>query len=53
MKKSVCQNTKQKAQHEKNNKLLRRNNRLFIPVHKYKTEIKELKDRKNAHRGLY
>jgi len=26
---------------------------LFIPVHKYKIEIKEFKDRENAHRDLY
>jgi len=32
---SVCQNTKLKAQHQKNNRLFRRNNRLFIPVYKY------------------
>jgi len=43
----------QKAQHQKNNRLFRRNNWLVIPVYKYKTEIKELKDRENAHRGLY
>jgi len=29
-------NTKQKAHHQKNN-------RLFIPIHKYKTEFKEFK----------
>jgi len=29
---SVCQITKQKQQHQKNNQLFRRNNRLFIPV---------------------
>ena len=51
--KLLSQNTKQKAQRQKNNWLFRRNNQLFIPVHKYKTEIKEIKDRENAHRGLY
>jgi len=32
---SVCQINKQKQQNQKNNRLFRRNNRLFIPVNKY------------------
>jgi len=53
-KNSVCQNTQQISTAPKINRLFRRNNRLFIPVHKYKkTEFKEIKDRENAHRGLY
>jgi len=46
IKNSVFQNTKQKAQHQKNN-------RLFIPAANIKTEFKELRDRENAHRDLY
>ena len=49
----VCQNSKKKQQHQKNNRLFRWNNRLFIPVHKNNTEFKEIKDRENAHRCLY
>ena len=41
------------AQHQKNNRLFRRNNRLFIPVHKYKLKLKSSRDRENAHTGLY
>jgi len=50
IKNSVCQ--KHKAQHHKNNRLFRRNNRLFIPVHKYKLNLKSLRiERLNT--GLY
>ena len=41
------------AQHHKNNWLFRRNNRLFIPVHKYKLKLKSLRDREIVHTGLY
>jgi len=34
IKKSVFQNTKLKAQHQQNNQLCHKNNRLFIPVYK-------------------
>jgi len=49
IKKSVCQNTKQKAQHQKNNRLFRKNNRGLYQFTNIKTEIKEIKDRENAH----
>ena len=32
IKNSVCQNSKQKLQYQKNNRLFHRNNRLFIPA---------------------
>ena len=41
------------SQHQKNNWLFRRNNRLFIPVHKNKLNLKSSRDRENAQRGLY
>jgi len=61
IKKSVCQNTKQistapekqSVVSQKNNRLFRRNNWLFISVHKYKTKIKEFKDREIEHTYLY
>ena len=39
IKNPVCQITKLKAQHQKNNWLFRRNNRLFIPIYKYQNWI--------------
>ena len=41
------------AQHQKNNRLFRINNRLFIPVHKYKLNLKSSRDREIEHTGLY
>ena len=46
---SVSQETKLKiVKHEKNNRLFRRNNRLYIPVKITTTEIKEFKEEKDA-----
>jgi len=38
---------------EKQSVVFHRNNRLFIPTNKNKTELKEIKDREIAHRCLY
>ena len=38
---------------QKNNRLFHRNNRLFIPVHKYKLKLKSSRDREIVHTGLY
>jgi len=46
IKNSVCQNSKQKLQYQKNN-------RLFIPANNKQTEFKEIKDREIAHKCLY
>ena len=37
------------AQHQKNNQLFCRNNRLFIPVKTYKLKLKSLREREIAH----
>ena len=41
------------AQQQKNNRLFRRNNQLFILVHKYKLKLKSSRDREIAHTSLY
>jgi len=46
---SVSQETKLKTvKQQKNNRLFRRNNRLFIPVKITTTEIKEFKEERDA-----
>jgi len=44
---------RKKQLHQKNNRLFRINNQLFIQFANIKTEFKEIKDRENAHRCLY
>jgi len=41
------------AQHQKNNQLFCRNNRLFIPIHNIKLKLKSSRDREIEHTGLY
>jgi len=46
---SVIQETKlETVKHQKNNRLFRRNNRLFIPVKITTTEFKEFKEERDA-----
>ena len=50
---SVFQNTKQKQQHQKNNRLFAETIGCLYQFANIKTEFKEIKDRENAHRCLY
>jgi len=49
----VCQITKLKAQHQKNNRLIAETIDCLYQYTNIKTEFKELREKENAHRDLY